>query len=111
MNELTQAQLQDQAEARANLIARGIKNKQRLASGDTKELVWLAPPTCPTNAVCQAKVGRGFIILQTPVHNGVPYCAAFGPNSDDSHSGFLTHVSLEEAKLLVYGDVSRANRW
>lgn len=99
------------AEAKQRLLTAADALRQRLEAGDTKELVWLPPPSCPSDAVAQAKVRRGYIILRQPANDGVPYTSSFGASSDNSYSGFLPGVTIDEAKLLVYGSVARHNNW
>lgn len=99
-----------QQEALENLAAAGLRLRERLTNKDTKELVWIASEGCPSEGVIRSKVGRGWLILSEPNKHGVPYTACFGANSDNSYSGLLPGVTMEEAKLLVYGDMKRYNK-
>lgn len=100
-------------EAAANLSKRAAVLRKRLESGDTKVMDWSTPPqpACPTDSVLRVKVRRGYIILREPTEGGVPYTSSFGGDSEYSFSGFLPGVTMEEAKLLVYGEVAQHNRW
>lgn len=83
--------------------------RARLATSNLHILAWE-----DMEDYLSAKNGRGTLMLHRPencllpaTYPGVHYTSSQGPNSDNSYSGFLPGVTLEEAKLLVKGEYLR----
>lgn len=103
---MTEVELEKfRCEAIDGLAKSGDKLRFRLSCGDTHVRNW---EECARGI--RTKVGRGWLIIWTNYQGftpGVTYSSSQGANSDDSYGGFLPHVNLDEAKLLIYGDFLR----
>lgn len=89
-----------------SLLARGWKLRERLRTGDTTELKWVFDERC-----AKFPFRKGHLIVWRDTADwaagrdavpGTSFTSSMGANSDDSYSGFLPHVTFDEALLLVY---------
>lgn len=71
------------------------------------ELVpWVGNPSM--GSAWRAYVGKGALwLLPFDTRGGVKYCSSFGPNADNSFSGYLPGLTIEEAKRRVLTDAQQ----
>jgi hypothetical protein len=58
----------------------------------------------------EAKVGRGSITL-IPKAKGIQFISSFGPNSENSFTGYMPGCNLDDAKQYVYSRCLRSLPW
>lgn len=92
--------------ARDRLAVAAKRNRALRGTGVERRLTWHAGRDDDRAGSIYAKVGTGRLILYPPVPGGVHYASSFGPDHDNSFSGYMPGLTLEEAKLLVYHDAS-----
>jgi len=56
----------------------------------------------------RAKIRRGYLwLLPFDTTQGISYVSSFGADSDDSFSGFLPGLTIEQAKMNVLNDAAK----
>jgi hypothetical protein len=102
-------------EAKTQLDASAAKLRARLEAGDTHDMAWKKHGGDDDGSTLhmRAPYKHGHIKVWCRPNNGYPgiaYSSSQGTNSENSFSGFLPGVTLDEALLLVRGAIDNRVR-